>query len=175
MTRLLLLAVLTAADVSSQLDALWKSLEPKSERPMSWSVRLTPAVPSRWTPRSNDAPVVRYAYAAAIDPSLMDGERTSAPFAKLEIEADGTTTVSKLSPVLGPLELQGVKPISRSEADLMAADLIEPARKGQMSSMRVQWCTWKKYHGVVAQHLAAKHPAFFDALACDTVKGSGKK
>ena len=44
MTRLLLLGVLMAADVSSQLEAMWKSLEPRSDRPVSWSVHLTPAL-----------------------------------------------------------------------------------------------------------------------------------
>ena len=173
MTRLLLLGVLMAADVSSQLDAMWKSLEPRSERPVSWSVHLTPALPAEWTPKSNDAPVVRYAFASGFDPSLSDGARTTPPFAKLEIAPDGTTRVTKLAP-LGAVEVQGMKPISASEAELISADLIEPARKGQMSSMRVQWCTWKKYNGVVAQHLAAKHPAFFGALACATIKGGGK-
>lgn len=175
MTRLLVLGVLMAADVSAQLDALWKSLEPKAgERPLSWSVRLTPALPAEWTPKSNDAPVVRYAYAAGFDPSVSDGERTTPPFAKLEIAPDGTTKVTKLLETVGKLEIQGVKPISRGEADLQSGDLLEPARKGQLSSLRVPWCTWKKYHGVVAQHLAARHPAFFDALACETIKGGGK-
>ena len=83
MTRLLLLGVLMAADVSSQLDAMWKSLEPKSERPVSWSVHLTPALPAEWTPKRNEAPVVRYAFASGFDPSLSDGARTTPPFARL--------------------------------------------------------------------------------------------
>ena len=174
MTRLLVLGVLMAADLSAQLDALWRSLEPKGGRKVTWAVRLTPALPAEWTPKSNDAPVVRYAYAAAFDPSLSDGERTSPPFARLEIAPDGTTRVTKLTDTLGKLEIQGVKPITRSEADLQSGDLIEPARKGQLSSLRVPWCTWKKRHAVVARHLAAQHPAFFDALACETIKGGGK-
>lgn len=175
MTRLLVLGVLMAADVTAQLDAMWKSLEPKgSERPLSWTVRLTPALPAEWTPKSNDAPVVRYAYAAAFDPSLSDAERTSPPFAKLELGPDGTTRVTKLADSLGKVEVQGFSPISKSEAELQAGDLIEPARKGQMTFLRVPWCSWKKHHGVVAQHLAAKHPAFFEALACETIKGGGK-
>lgn len=157
-----------AADVSAQLDALWKSLEPKGGRKVTWAVRLTPALPAEWTPRSNDAPVVRYAYASEFDPSISDGARTSPPFARLELAPDGTTRVTKLVETLGELELEGPNP------DLPSDDLIGPARKGQLSSLRVPWCAWKKRHAVVARHLAAMHRAFFDALACETIKGGGK-
>lgn len=141
---------------------------------MSWDLRLTPALPAQWPPTSNSAPVVRYAYGAAFDPSI-HGERNSAPFAMVEIAGDGATKVTQLTKALEQLEIQGVRPITKGEAELQSGDLIAPARAGQMSSLRVPWCTWKRNHGVVSKHLEQKHAAFFEALQCDSVKGGGGK
>lgn len=172
---LLMLTVLSASDVTPQIEAIWKGLRPGeiTGRPTSWSWRMTPAVPAEWPPKSNAAPVIRYVYAAMADPTVLrDAERTSPPFASVEIAADGTAKVSALVKELGATEPQGFKPVTKDEAERLKADLIEPARAGQMSSMRAQWCTWLRYNGVVGQHLAAKHKSFFDALECSAVKSA---
>lgn len=174
-TSLLVIAMLAAApDVTAEVDAIWKPLQPApvTGKPTSWSWRLTPAIPAEWTPKSNSAPVIRYAYAAMFDPSLHDGERTTAPFAMIEIAPDGSTKVSGTMKTLGKLEVQGVKPITKDEADRMKGDLIEPARAGQMGSLRMPWCLWLRYNGVVGADLKTRHPEFFAALKCDEMKSS---
>lgn len=171
MLRLVMLAgLLSAVDLNAQLDVLLKELSPKDARVLGWSWRLTPALPAEWPPKGSEGPVVQYAYAAGMDLSVRDGERNSAPFARVEHAVDGAVKVVQLTKSLEQPQIQGVRPISRDEAALQSGDLLAPARAGQLSSLRVPWCTWKKYHGVVAQHLVAKHPAFFAALACESAK-----
>jgi hypothetical protein len=175
-SSLVVLAMLASApDVTAQVEAVWKPLQPRvaaNARPVGWSWRLTPAIPAEWPPKSNAAPVIRYAYAAAFDPSISDGERTSAPFASVELAPDGAAKVTAISKELGKLEIQGVQPITKDEAERLKSDLVEPARAGQMSNLRVSWCLWLKYNGVVGAQLKAKHPSFFDALECSSVKSS---
>ncbi len=171
MTPFVLLGALAAMDLTSLIDPLWKAVTPKpTERPVSWRYELTPALPAQWPPTSNAAATVRYAYGAGLDPSLRDAELHSAPFVRVELASDGTTKVSRLSTALEAIAPQGFHPISRGEAELQSIDLTEAASTGQMSSLRAPWCLWLRNHGVVGAHLTTKHPAFFGALKCETVK-----
>ncbi|MFT3707988.1 MAG: hypothetical protein QM817_10065 [Archangium sp.] len=165
----------SAPDATAQVEAVWKPLKPvekPTSRPSGWSWRLTPALPAEWPPKSNAATVIRYAFAAAQDPLIRDGEPTTPPFASIEIAPDDSVKVTALTKSLGATQIQGFKPITKDEADRLSADLLEPARAGQMSNLRVSWCLWLKYNGVVGAQLKAKHAAFFDALDCSSVKSS---
>ncbi|MFO0599470.1 MAG: hypothetical protein U0228_29460 [Myxococcaceae bacterium] len=168
MNPLVLMGVLAVVEPNAQLEAIWKTLKPDTAAakvPISWSWRLTPAIPAEW-PAKPPATVVRYAYAVAMDISISDGERNSAPFARLEIAPDGTTKVTALVKTLGPSEIQGVKPITREEAAKQSGDGVDVARAGSLEKLNELWCTWRRYHGVVGSKLEPMHQAFFAALAC---------
>ena len=158
-----------ASDVTAQLDPVWKSVLPKATPgpPVIWGYRLSPAVPAEWPMTTKEGAVVRYAFGAAQDVSLRDGERVSAPFALVELAPDGSATVKQLTKSLEKIEVQGVRPITREAAEAQSGDLVEAARTGQSAALRKTWCAWKKNNGVAARHVVARHTAFFAALQCE--------
>lgn len=171
MRLFLCLAVLLAKppDVPSAVEPLWKKVVPKAEAPVSlgWRYQLTPPIPAQWPPKAKSAPVIIYAWGTATDPSMRDGERSSAPFASVELKPDGSVKATPLTRGLEKLETQGVHPITAAESRQMTADILDAARAGQMDALKATWCLWRHHHAVVSRHLEQRHSAFFAALHCD--------
>jgi len=171
---LLPLLTLGAAPVTpfaDLLEPLWKTLKRPDRGPppgLSWRLRVTPPFPASWPPKP-DAPLVSYAYGAALDLTLRDAERISAPFAKVETPASGAPRVTPLAQVLEVVDTQGFHPVGADEAQrAQAAFATGPAlRAGKLDEARPAWCAWWRGNGAIVAQLREQHAAFLDALACD--------
>ncbi|MER2563762.1 MAG: hypothetical protein ABTQ32_23735 [Myxococcaceae bacterium] len=155
------------------IEPAWKQVAPKPaaapKHPgVMWSYRLTPPMPSEWpmTPKST---LVRWVFAAGMDVGLRDGERVAAPWGRVDVSADGTATFTAVSKSLEGNDIQGVRPITKAEADVVRQvfETSEALRAGDLAAVKEPWCRWLRYNGVIAAKLKPKHEAFFTALACD--------
>jgi hypothetical protein len=155
----------------AQLEAAWKKVaKPKAQRepgPM-WSLSVGPPLPSEW-PMTPKGTLVRWVFAAAMDIGLHDGERVGSAWARVDLAADGTETVTVVATALEDLGVQGVRPITKEQAaELRAAFTSEDAlRAGELTKVKAPFCRWAGFNGVIAARLKAHHAAFFKALACD--------
>lgn len=132
-----------------------------------WSYRVAPPLPSDW-PMTATSTTVFWVYAAGLDLQLRDGERVAAPWARVDVKADGTRTLTVVSQALEVAGTQGVKPISKAEADLVAG-VFQPAAlaAGDLGKLKAPWAAWLRYNGVIAAKLKPRHPAFFAAVGAD--------
>lgn len=153
------------------IDPAWKQVKPAAapKHPgVMWSYRVAPPLPSEWpmTPKST---LVRWVFAAGMDVGLHDAERVAAPWARVDVAADGTSNLTVISKALEGNDIQGVKPITKAEADMVPKvfETDEALRAGDVASVKEPWCRWLRYNGVIATKLKPKHEAFFTALACD--------
>ncbi len=131
-----------------------------------WSARVTPPFPVAWPPLVGIV-VRRYVYAAGFDPSLHDGERVGGIWATIDLERD-EWKVKKIATSFERIGTQGVKPITKEQAELVrsterSAPLLQ---NGSIEALRDAYCAWLSYNGVIAGQLRPKHEAFFKALAC---------
>lgn len=128
-----------------------------------WRYRVAPPLPSEW-PMTATSTTVYWVYAAGLDLDLHDGERVAAPWARVDVKADGTKTLTVVSKALEVIGTQGVQPITRAEADL-AAGVFRPARTAaEVEERRASWRLWLRYNGVIAAKLNQRHEAFFAAV-----------
>lgn len=155
------------------LKPAWKQVkepaptEPSKGPGVMWSFRVSPPLPSEW-PMTPKSALVRWVYAAGMDLQLHDGERVAAPWARLD-ETDGAQKLTTLSTALELIGTQGVKPITREEADVVTSVFQAGGalRAGDLAKVKPGWCAWLRYNGVIAAKLKPRHQAFFTALACD--------
>jgi hypothetical protein len=174
MTLLLLALGAAPMNLEALIDPAWKQVKPKPPGISmkgpgpSWRYRVAPPMPSDWpmTPKST---IVRWVFAAAIDYGLSDGERVAAPWARIDVAPDGTAKLTVVSKALEGNDIQGVKPIMKTEADLVRKvfETSDALRAGDLAAVKEPWCKWLQYNGVIAAKLKPKHEAFFTALACD--------
>lgn len=163
----------TPMDLETLIDPAWKQIAPKpavtSKGPgVMWNFRVAPPMPSEWpmTPKST---LVRWVYASGMDMQISDGQRVAGPWARVVTTADGTSKLEVLSKALEGNDIQGVKPISSTDADIVGKvfETDEALRAGDLATLKGPWCRWLRYNGVIAAKLKPKHQAFFTALACD--------
>ena len=148
-----------------------KVVKPSTKAPppgVMWRFRVAPPLPSEW-PMTKKSTFVRWVFAAGMDVGLHDGERVAAPWARIDTAADGASKLTVLTKTLSSADIQGVKPISKAEADLVTGVFETSAalEAGQLAALKPSWCAWLKYNGVIAAKLEPNHAAFFTALACD--------
>jgi hypothetical protein len=136
-----------------------------------WREALAPVVPSSWPP---NGVVVRYVYARAIG-GISDGERIAAPFARIVSAPGAAPRVETLATSLIDLGVQGVRPVRASELPARSLDEVEAevialtaaaATSPPPSAIKTAYCFWKKFNGVIADPIAARHREFFGWLAC---------
>ncbi len=100
-------------------------------------------------------------------PDIRDGVRVSAAWAKLVLGTDAPA-LTRVSPALKELGIQGVRPISAEQAheQLRAYQAAAELRAGKLEAIRGAYCLWASNNGVIAESIKAEHAAFFAALAC---------
>ncbi len=141
-----------------------------------WRMLVSAPFPRDWPPEAgrHGLPVVRYAFAMRLRPGLADGAEMTAPWARSTEANDGATTVTLLEAGLNPLGIQGVRPLSSAELDLVgreaeAAGLLRAGGAAATDSLvRATTCGWIGRNGVVAAAITPLHPAFTRRLACGT-------
>lgn len=133
-----------------------------------WRFRVAPPLPSEW-PMTAKSTLVRWVFAAGMDVGLHDGERVAAPWARIDTAADGTSKLTVVTKTLDGADIQGVKPISKAEAELVTGvfQTGEALKAGDVAALKPSWCAWLQYNGVIAAKLKPNHQSFFTALACD--------
>jgi hypothetical protein len=141
--------------VTSLVRAEWQKISSSdSKGPPFWSVRVTPGIPCAW-PVKEGGSLCYYAYAAALDPQLADGERTAAPWAKVTADP-AQKTPPKLEVLMKEAKeigIQGVRPLNKEEI-------------GAARDPKDSFCFWVRNNGVIAGELKKLHRQFFDSLEC---------
>jgi hypothetical protein len=169
MRALVTLFFLTAAPMpfDDLLKPAWKAMPTETKPTVFWDYRVAPPLPSEW-PMAPRSTLVRWVYGAGRDVNLSDGERIAAPWARLDVGADGALTLTTLSKRLDVIGTQGVRPVSKDDAETVRrvhqAD--DALRKNDLAQVRAGYCLWRSWNGAIAGHLEAKHAAFFAALDC---------
>ncbi len=96
------------------------------------------------------------------------------PWARSTESDDSATTVTLLEAGLNPLGIQGVRPLSSAELDLVgreaeAAGLLRTGGAAATDPLvRATTCGWIGRNSVVAAAITPLHPAFTRWLACGT-------
>lgn len=140
--------------VVSLVRAEWPKIFPSdSKGPPFWSHRVSPGFPCSW-PVKERGPLCYYAYAAAFDPQLADGERIAAPWARVTVERNNPPKAELLTKAVKELGIQGVRPLKKGETEILKTD-----SKGF-------YCLWAGTNGVIAAELRKIHPEFFEWLGC---------
>jgi hypothetical protein len=154
------------------VEPAWAKVEkPSTKAPppgVMWRFRVAPPLPTEW-PMTAKSALVRWVFAAGMEVGLHDGERVAAPWARIDTTADGASKLTVLTKTLDGNDIQGVKPISKAEADLVGGvcQASEALEAGDLALVKPSWCAWLKHNGVIAAKLKPNHQAFFTALACD--------
>ncbi|MBT9555927.1 MAG: hypothetical protein IV100_07860 [Myxococcales bacterium] len=141
----------------------------------SWSLRVTPPLPSVWPPDGSGAVVV-YGFAAGMNFNLRDGEYVAAPWGRVAIpgSVDGALTVAALGDRFEPLGPHGVRPLAGDELEIarsggQAAEAVLNRAAGRDTTpdelISRYYCQWLRDSGAgepVKQH----HSAFVTWLGC---------
>lgn len=151
------------------LKPAWKAMPTSAKPGLFWDYRVAPPLPSEWpmTPKST---LVRWVYGAGRDLDLRDGERIAAPWARIDVGVDGVPTLTTLSKRLDVIDTQGVRPVSKADAEAVRRvyEADDALRKNDLAQVRAGYCLWRSWNGVIARQLEAKHAAFFAALQCSS-------
>jgi hypothetical protein len=136
---------------------------------LSWSVRVTPALPEAWRARE----VVYVLYGAARAPGLADGEHILAPWGVARYHDDGKVVTEARAVPASERGIQGVHPVAAAagpgitevEPELIA--LLHGGALPAQPPARIKeaYCTWKADNGVIAGALGEQQ-AFFAWLGC---------
>jgi hypothetical protein len=145
----------------------WKALARSPAPTVFWDHRVAPPLPADW-PMTPTSTVVRWVYAAGRDSTLRDGERIAAPWARIDLGPDGAPKLSTVSKALEVVDTQGVRPLSKVEAEGLKqlVDAEAALRKNDLAAVRAGYCGWISMNGAIARRLEPKHAAFFAALDC---------
>ena len=139
-----------------------------------WRMLVSPPFPRDWPPDagSHGLTVVRYAFAMRLRAGLADGAEIAAAWARSTETRDGAVVVTSLAAELHPLGIQGVRPITKTELDLVGRE-VEAARLLQAGPpdangplVRAATCGWIGRNGLVAAAITPLHPAFTRWLSC---------
>lgn len=169
-------APMSRTEAHQRLDQLWTALKkPATVSPddpsILWDRALTPPLPVRWPPTPG-MDWVQYAYAYGRDFRLADGVRVAKPWATMTFHADGTATLTQLTPALEDGGVQGVTPVGQDQRDVLhtgeAAQatalsltaLPEPSSQ-QAREVKAYYAAWLFYNGVIAGLVRANHAPFF--------------
>jgi hypothetical protein len=145
----------------------WKKLSVPRDDLVWWDPRVAPPLPSEW-PMTPKGTLVRWVYAAGRDMNLSDGERVAAPWARIDLSAEGARNLTTLSSALEPFDTQGVRPVSKAEVEVLGqlAEAEASLRKNDLDAVKAGYCAWRSMNGTIAQRIEPKHAAFFKALRC---------
>lgn len=170
------------------LDREWEKVNPnRDEHPgrgpprVFWNYQISPAFPSEWPPR-RAAPLYYYLYASGIDAQVVDAERLSKPWARLDIRrnSDGSAQLQILSKGISEIGLQGVRPLTEEEASvyalepqieayLQSSDSVPQDTTKEAELLRSYYCAWSGDRGVVGE-IQPYHESFFSWLLCDEIR-----
>lgn len=139
-----------------------------------WQMQVSPPFPLDWPPDAvgHGMTVVRYAFAMLLRAGLADGAEMAAPWARSTESRGGAVTVTSLAAELHPLGIQGVRPITKTELDLVgredeAARLLQAGAPDANSPLiRAATCGWIGRNGLAAAAITPLHPAFERWLSC---------
>lgn len=152
------------------VEPAWKQVTkpsgPSKQGPgVMWRFRVSPPLPADW-PMTPKSAVVYWVYAGGFDVSVHDGERVAAPWARIDEQPDGTRALTVLSKALEGDAIQGVKPISKAEAEQVGTVFSTAAalRANDTAALKAAWAGWLRYNGVIASKLRPRHEAFFAAM-----------
>ena len=162
------------AVLRSEMESRWKDRRQPAAEPGAplWSPRLTPPLPAVWPPDGKGGYVV-HAFAAAMRPSLHDGEEVAAPWIRFQL--GGGALESRDLGTLRRLGMQGVRPLNAAEAEVArTADAAEQAvvaltkttRSDPAPLVKRYYCQWASNNAVIGAELKRLHAGFFTALGC---------
>ena len=159
-----------ASDPAQPFAEAWSRLPGST----GWRMLVSAPSPRDWPPvvDGHGMTAVRYAFAMRLNPGLADGAEVGAPWAWSTEAEGGAVTVTSLAAELHPLGIQGVRPLTKAELDLVgreaeAAGLLQAGgTKATDPLVRAATCGWIGRNGVVAAAIAPLHPAFTRWLAC---------
>lgn len=172
-----------AEKIAALLPKEWSKVAqplPSSTGPSFWKFLLSPPLPCTW-PASGSGKICYYAYAYAMDPSLADGVRVAAPWAKVSLdspfhpEAAKVETLGKQLQILG---IQGVRPLAGGELEIaksgdQAKQMLlnwvseqTPLSQEERAGIVAYYCQWTKTNGVIAAAINPLHADFFAWLGC---------
>ena len=159
-----------ATDPAQPFAEAWSRLSGSA----GWRILVSPPLPLDWPPDAggHGLTVVRYAFAMRLRAGLADSAEIAAPWARSTKTRGGAVTVTSLAAELHPLGIQGVRPLTKTELDLVGRE-DEAARLLQAGApdagdplVRAATCGWIGRNGLVAAAITPLHPAFTHWLSC---------
>lgn len=150
---------LPLTQVQSALDVTWRTLGSREE--IAWSAARTPFFPNEW-PATPNTVWISLVYAYGNDPAsgLADGQRVSAPWARVEVSATAQTAhVIKLrDSLIDSGDVQGMRPLDQREFEAIrpAGDVSGPPDLAAANSeaLRRYYAFWLRNHGAICRTLA---------------------
>lgn len=141
-----------------------------------WMMRSTPGLPLAWPPRGRRPRLAWYGFAYGYPtPMVADGTDVAAPWGRVEQVTRGRLEdlrFTRLSEVVVPAGIQGVRPMSVDESDRLdrladAQRAVASARTaGSVSSTHAAaYQQWRDFNGAVVHQLPEEHGPFLRWIA----------
>ena len=161
----------SVAGARKEAVAFFETINTDKSGKTMYQAKFTPFFPTEWT-GSTFTKWVSYVYASGFEVSVVDGERTSKPFAKITFNpATQTAALEKLSGKLEDGDIQGIKPLPKESLEILkTAQEVEKIllqiknraalSDGDVKKVAAFYEFWKKYNGVIYQDIVNNHSEF---------------
>lgn len=151
-------------EMQAKIEKKWTEVA-KGNQDIYWEYVVTPGFPAKW-PDDKDKTEYYYVYARGRDikGGLIDAERVSMPWARIEV-SPGAQRFVKMSEGIEKIGVQGVRPLNKDEVKIIDEHK-KRRRQGGSLYQKDYYCFWLSTNGVIAENIRPRHENFFNWLGC---------